>query len=64
MSVDYYNGNMTYMDKYLQFKIILGFQVFLILSLIVVGYLMAAKVNDVINDSIDFKKMNNGDTNG
>jgi len=55
---------MVYMDKYLQFKIILGFQVFLILSLVLVGYLMAAKVNDAIGDSIDFKKMNNGDTNG
>ena len=52
------------MDKYLQFKIILGFQVFLILSLILVGYFMAAKVNDIINDSIDLKKINNGDING
>ena len=52
------------MDKYLQFKIMLGFQVFLILSLILVGYFMAAKVNDIINDSIDLKKINNGDING
>ena len=64
MSLNYYNGNMVYMDKYLQFKIILGFQVFLILSLILVGYFMAAKVNDIINDSIDLKKINNGDING
>jgi hypothetical protein len=52
------------MDRYLQFKVILGFQAFSILLLIYVGYLMTAKVNDVIDDSIDFKKMNNGDTNG
>jgi hypothetical protein len=52
------------MEKYLQFKIILGFQAFLILSLILMGYLIAAKINDVIDDSIDFDKMNNGDTNG
>jgi len=52
------------MEKYLQFKIILGFQVFLVLSLFLMGYLIAAKVNDTINDGVDFKKMNNGDTNG
>jgi len=52
------------MEKYLQFKIILGFQVFLILSLFLAGYIIAAKVNSIIDGNIDFKKMNNGDTNG
>lgn len=55
---------MINMERYLQFKIILVFQVFLILSLFFAGYLVTAKVSNVIDDSFEFKKMNNGETNG
>jgi len=46
---------MTYMNKYLQFKLILGFQAILVLSLILMGYFLAAKVSDIIDDGFEFQ---------